>query len=85
MGKRVQSLQPSPSLLWVGFLDFAFWLTRGHGDAGTRGQGERFRNEKIGFFRLNMKNLPLKGGPSSPFPITKCRPDISRRQVIVKN
>jgi hypothetical protein len=22
---------------------------------------ERFRNEKIGFFRLNMKNLPLKG------------------------
>jgi hypothetical protein len=25
------------------------------------GHGERFRNEKIGFFRLNMKNLPLKG------------------------
>ncbi|MBW4615646.1 MAG: hypothetical protein KME21_20685 [Desmonostoc vinosum HA7617-LM4] len=26
------------------------------------GRGERFRNEKIGFFRLNMRNLPLKEG-----------------------
>ncbi len=45
----------------MGFLDFAFWLTRGRGDGETRGRGERFRNGKIGFFRLNMKNLPLKG------------------------
>lgn len=28
------------------------------GGAGTRRRKERFQNEKIGFFRLNLKNLP---------------------------
>ncbi|MBW4614461.1 MAG: hypothetical protein KME21_14545 [Desmonostoc vinosum HA7617-LM4] len=50
--------------------------TRRRGDAETRGRGERFRNGKIGFFRLNMKNLPLKAAsptPHSPLPTPHSR------------
>jgi hypothetical protein len=46
-------------LLWVGFLDFAFWLTRLRGDTGTR---RKISERKNRFFQTEYEKPTLERG-----------------------